>query len=298
VVSLALGSLSGCAKRPPESASELRFPSAGAYPDRPTERAIDMITNSGDYPDRRYGMDLWDMALTERCMREAGIQWSGVVDQPNPDAKYGRSVSLDFVRQHGYGLSDGAGASSEPTPTPSDDERLRHALLGSPDDVERLVVPGIAAYGYPRHGCAAQARSAVYGDLKTWALIFHLPSELNLDVHQKAVADRRYADAVKRWSACMKERGHSYETPRDIPTSLVQQYRRTSQPQSLEQRKAAEIALALEDARCDKEARLTATRLELRREYASKIDPQLGREINRLAALFDAAEQRRPMSAR
>jgi len=290
VVSLALGSLSACGKTQAESGPGFRPPAAGAYEDRPTGPAIDMITKSGDYPERRYAVDRVDMTLTEECMREAGIPWSGVVDKPNPEAKYGGTISLDRIRRHGYGLSDGDIAEPAPATPPADDKRLRLALLGPPDDLERLTITGSATYGYPRRGCAARAHVAVYGDLETWARIFYLPQEVNLDLHQRAIADERYAAAVTRWRECMKQRGHSYESPGDIPATLVQQYRRAPQP--LAQRRAAEIALALQDVGCNKQVGLAATGLALRREYASKLDPPLGRELNRLAALFDAAEQR------
>lgn len=289
VASLLLGSLSGCADSHPESGSEPRPAMAGSYASRPGEPAIDMITNSGDYPERRHAVDLADMALTERCMREAGIAWTGGVDEPNPEAREGGSLTLDYIRRHGYGLSDEE--SPEPTPesTPADG-RLRLTLLGPPDALARLEGPGGVVHWYPRSGCAARAHVAVYRDLDTWARTFYFPQETNLVLHDRAMADPRYAAVLDRWSGCMAQHGHSYRSPTDIVTRLTEEYRNDHQP--LAQRRAKEVALALQDVECNKEVRLSATALALRREYASQLDPQQGRELNRLAARFAESERR------
>jgi hypothetical protein len=254
------------------------------------QATVDMITNTGGYPDRQYHVALVDMALTERCMRAAGISWRGQVDEPNPDADAGGAVSVDWVRRHGYGLSDGNTNAGQPQQPTSDDARLRTTLLGPRNALAKLVLPNKVVYWYPRTGCAAQAHIAVYGDLDTWARISYLPQEINLVLFNQVKADERYQAALQAWRDCMKQLNYSYVTPSDISSALAGAYRTDAEP--LPQRKAKEIALALQDLGCNQQAYLSRTALQLRREYAQTIDPAQRAEMARLSTLFDEAERR------
>jgi hypothetical protein len=251
--------------------------------------AIDMITNSGDFPRRRHEVETADVALTEQCMRAAGVPWKGGVNAVNEEAALGGSVSTGFVREHGYGLSDGK--TEEPGSSGADhDPRTRPVLLGPADDLVRLQGPAEVVYLYPRTGCAAQAHAQLYGDLDTWGRVFYLPQELNLTLHSRALADPRYTATLSAWSHCMREKGFSYASPSELVTELTEQYRGSRQP--LADRRAKEITLALTDLDCNKKIRLAATGLELRREFAARLEPAEGREMNRLAARFAEAHQR------
>jgi hypothetical protein len=186
-------------------------------------------------------------------------------------------------------LSDEDGRAPAPDRTPAG-KRLRTTLLGPPDDLVRLEAPEGAVIWYPRSGCAARAHTAVYGDLDTWARIFYLPPETNLVLHERAMADARYAAVLVRWRGCMARHGHSYSSPNEIVATLAEEYRRGHQP--LAARRAREIAIAVQDVGCNKEVRLSATALELRRDYAARLGPGQGTEMNRLAGRFDEAEPR------
>ena len=109
---LMAGILSGCGSSQPGGAR---------VPDRLGQSTVDMVTNSGDYPARLYRVALVDVVLTEKCMRDAGIPWKGDVARPNPDADEGGGVSADWVRQHGYGLSE-AKPSDRPNVQASDSD--------------------------------------------------------------------------------------------------------------------------------------------------------------------------------
>ena len=280
---LACGSIAGCGHQPQAAT----FPA----PDRLDEATIDMITNTGDYSQRRYRVDEIDVSLTRQCMRNAGFAWAGVADKPNPDANDGRAASLDYIRRHGYGLSEKppAGGAAMPGPV-ADDTGLRTVLLGPADDLAELTAPNGVVYTFPHQGCAARSHIAVYGDLDTWARIFYLPQEINLALHGQATADPRYAAKLQGWRDCMARKNYSYESPNDAVERLTEQYR--SDTRSLEQRRAAEIKIAMQDALCDEQVRLSATALALRREYAQRLQPSDRAEMARLSALFDEAELR------
>jgi hypothetical protein len=256
-----------------------------------------MITNTGGYSMRRYRVDEVDVSLTRQCMRSAGFTWAGVADKPHPDANEGQPVSLDYIRGHGYGLSEKPPAGGAEMAGPvADDTRFRTALLGPADDLAELAAPHDIVYSFPRQGCAAQAHIAVYGDLDTWARIFYLPQEINLGLHAEATADLRYAAKLREWRTCMAGKHYSYESPNDVVERLTEAYPSDRRP--LQQRRAAEIKIAVQDALCDKQVRLSATALALRREYAQRLQPSDRAEMTRLSALFDAAEQRSQILSR
>jgi hypothetical protein len=60
----------------------------------------------------------------------------------------------------------------------------------------------------------------------------------------------------------------------------------------LAKRRAAEATIAMQDVSCDKQVRLSATALALRREYAQGVAAADRAEMARLSTLFAAAEIR------
>jgi hypothetical protein len=267
-------------------------PEPNAAPDRLDTLTVDMITDAGDYPERQRQLELVEVEAIEQCMRAAGFDWTGTAGPPNPEAKYGGGVSMDHLRQHGYGLSDEKPA-EEPDQQPgmtgpvAGQTALRKALLGPDGDLGELISVNGAQYRYPRQGCKAQSAEAFYGDLDTWARIRYLPGEANARLYRQAESDPRYQAKLVEWRACM---GGRYESPGAIVKQLGEEYRTDDRP--LEQRRAAEIKLALEDVGCNKKVRLTVTGLELRREFAQSLPAADRTELTRLAALFQEAEKR------
>ena len=96
-VVVALGCLAGCGQSRPAPV---------AAPARLDQATVDMITRSGGYSERYHRVDLADVESIRRCMKAAGFTWTGVADAADPAADEGGGVSVDWVRQHGYGLSD------------------------------------------------------------------------------------------------------------------------------------------------------------------------------------------------
>ncbi|GAB1642935.1 hypothetical protein [Krasilnikovia sp. MM14-A1259] len=279
---LAAGALAGCGHHP--------APAAAPAPARLDEATIDMITNTGDYAERRYRVDEVDVSLTRQCMSNAGFTWAGVADRPQPDASGNRAVRLAYAREHGYGLSDGPAATGPESAGSEADDALRTALLGPPNDLATFDAPQGVVYTFPRQGCAARSHTAVYGNLDTWARIAYLPQEFNLRLQSEARADPRYTAKLREWSSCLDTKHYSYESPNALVEQLTAAYRTDRRP--LQQRRASEIKLAAQDVLCDFKVRLSATALDLRREYAQRLDPADRAEMTRVSTSFDAAEQR------
>jgi hypothetical protein len=279
---LAAGALAGCGHHP--------APAAAPASARLDEATVDMITNTGDYAERRYRVDEVDVSLTRQCMNSAGFTWAGVADQPKPDASGNRTVRLDYALKHGYGLSDGQAAAGPESAGPEAGDGLRAALLGPASDLAEFVAPQGVVYTFPRQGCAARSHTAVYGDLDTWARIAYLPQEFNLRLQSEANADPRYTAKLREWSNCLATSHYAYESPNAIVEQLTAAYR--TDHRTLQQRRASEIKIAVQDVRCDFKVHLSATALDLRREYAQRLDPADRAELAHVSTLFDVAEQR------
>ncbi|QDY79648.1 hypothetical protein [Streptomyces qinzhouensis] len=282
---LMAGLLSGCGSSQPEGTR---------VPDHLDRSTVDMVTNTGDYPARQYQVALVDLALTRKCMRDAGIPWKGGVHRPHPDADEGGGVGADWVRQHGYGLSEAKPSDGQNGQNgqagDSDHPRLRETLLGPPTALAKLTAPGGIVYWYPKQGCAAKAHASVYGDLDTWARITYLPQEIGLGLFGKATSDRRYRAALGRWRTCMSQYGYTYDSPSSIASALSKAFEYSSEP--LDRRRKKEITIAVQDLGCNQQVGLSRTGLRLRREFARTIEPRQRAEMTRLSGLFTEAEQR------
>ncbi len=273
---VAAGVLAGCGERP-----------GTEPPGAPSAATVDLITQAGGYPERRHRIDVAEVELTRRCMSAAGFRWDGAAEAWNPEAAEGSTISLDHLREHGYGLSGGPGGGE---PGAAGDEASRRALFGDAADMGELVSPRGASFRYPRQGCGAQAYVTLYGDLDTWARISYLPQELNLQLDERARADPRHAAEVGEWRTCMSAHGHPYASPEDAVDELRDKFR--TDHRSPAQRKAEEIDIAVQDALCDREVGKTTTALEIRRELARRLPADDLAEMSRLSALFGLAEER------
>ena len=164
------------------------------------------------------------------------------------------------------------------------------ALVGAAGDTGELTSPNGTRMTFPRHGCEAQAHIAVYGDLDTWLRIASFPQDLNARLNASAKADPRYAAKMQEWGACMAAAHYSDRSPEDIVARLTAAYRTDRRP--LAERRAAEITVAMRDVSCDQRVRMSATALQLRREYAQLLPAPERAEMTRLATLFGQALDR------
>ena len=249
---------------------------------------LEMITDSGSYPDRSHRVEEVEVELTRQCMRAAGFAWQGSASEANPDAKDGFGASVDYLRRHGYGLSDDPNTAEPGTSDAADGQgALREALLG-PDSAMGSVRSSTGmVFQYPLKGCGAKAYIALYGDLATWAQMYFLPQAIDMQLSRAARTDQRFLAKEAQWSTCMGGRHSSTET---LVAGLRAAYRTDQRP--LAQRRAAEVKLALEDRSCDKRVGLSATNLTIRRELARKLSAPDRAEMSRLAARFPDVEAR------
>ena len=276
-----VGLLSGCTPVRPESAPT-------GPPQRLSEEAVDLVTESGTYPEQRWRLRLADEKLTARCMRAAGFTWTGSA-QPPP--RRDAAQRLADARRHGYGMSDPAPADP---PGKADDKaakdpRRQAALFGPDDAFDKLIIDGHASYQFPRTGCMAQAHIAVYGSLDAWARISYVPQEINLTLGDRARSDPRYQASLHRWQACMAAHQYAYGSPSEVIKKLTATYRNDHEP--LNQRRSTEIKIAVQDITCNQQAGLTSTESALRREYAQRLDAAARTELTTLTQLFQQARQ-------
>jgi hypothetical protein len=272
---LMMGLLSGCGDARP-----------GSAPERLSDATLNMITRTGDYPEQLWRVTLADEALTQRCMRAAGYNWSGGAIAPVPESD---TRDLANARRHGYGLSDPPAPAETPAQT-GDEAGLRAALFGPDNSLSALTIDDATRYLFPRSGCAASAHKKIYGSLDTWARITYIPQETNLVVASQAIADPRYLAATQRWSACMATHHFTYDSPMDVASKLVERYRTDREP--LARRRTTEITLAVQDMTCRQQAALRAAQAELTLEYAQKLAPAKRAELTQLTTLFAKARKR------
>ncbi|MFI6133722.1 hypothetical protein [Micromonospora sp. NPDC051141] len=279
---LLVGVLSGCAGQPetiPTAAAVTEPPEVGP---ELTTAAIDLATNSGAYPDRNYVVELADERATRRCVRAAGLTWSGFVYRPPPGSDEDRALNLEARRRDGYGLAGaGRGAAGEP-PRASGGARLDEALFGRSHKVAQLRVPGAGEVGYPVEGCTARAHAAVFGDVTTWARVTFLPSGINMTLARTVAADPRLQAPLREWSRCMARHGLRYENPKELRKHLVSQ----------KVDREREIAVAVQDADCNRAAGLARTELALRRAAARALPADQRAELAGLASALDEGVRR------
>jgi hypothetical protein len=280
---VAVGLLSGCTPARPESAPAVP-------PQRLSEEAVDLVTESGIYPEQRWRVRVADERLTARCMRAAGFTWTG---SAQPPSRRDPAQQLADARRHGYGMSDTA-APADPPGKSNDkaaaDPRRQAALFGPDDAFDKLVIDGHASYQFPRTGCMAQAHIAVYGSLDTWARISYVPQEFNLTLGDRARSDPRYQAALHQWQACMAAHHYAYGSPSEVIKKLTTTYLKGHEP--LNQRRSTEIKIAVQDITCNQHAGLNSTEGALRREYARHLNTAERTELTTLTRLFEQARQR------
>ena len=247
--------------------------------------AIDMITDSGGYPDRKYLVETADERVTAECMRSAGFTWSGFVYKPPPGSDEDRALDLDDRRKRGYGVAD-PGQEPQPQIGGPDDGRSA-ALFGKARKLAKLDAPGFGQAEFPVEGCLAQAHAAIFGDVATWARLMFLPQGANAILARTTDGDPRLLAAGKAWSRCMKDHGYRYAKPGEIRSDLQTSYR--DDPDPVQVRQDKEIKLALQDAACDRKVGLARTELDLRRAAARMLPADQRSDLAHLAISLDEA---------
>lgn len=146
------------------------------------------------------------------------------------------------------------------------------ALLGDGKLID-FSVKGVGDGGAPANGCLAEAKKAIYSDLKTWVQAESTVNSLDGLIHQRFDADQQVTDTVRRWSECMAKSGYQYETPTKAyseATSKARGAKRAGAGQAAAP-PASEIRIAVASATCDKNVGLTHLEKSLWSKYQSQV---------------------------
>lgn len=218
--------------------------------------------------------------LIAECMREAGFEYRLDPVAPRekvPERRFGLD-DVDWAREHGYGLADTAGTGDRggksAAPKSSQDRYLaglapsrlaayERALNGTKPDAIVVPAPGRGEIFTAADGCRADARRALYGDLRKWTEAKATVVNLAYLTYDDVVAEPRYTKALADWRACMKKRGLDYpDTSRAVGAVAKESDSRTP-----EQAREREVEVAVADAECNRSAVLARTGTRLQKEH-------------------------------
>lgn len=223
-------------------------------------------------------VDRAEEKLVEQCMERQGHRYWPVPVAGIAERKAGAYVvdDVDWARKYGYGRSFDIAAEEVRRSHPSitypnslpEQERIRYsrALDGDFGDAISVDLPAGGTVRTPRGGCYVEARERLYGDYPTWIRVKKTVTGLTPLYVPRILRDERLVTAVKAWSRCMNESGHSFKSPDEIRQkrdSLVEGMN-ASQAQS------AEVKLAVAEAECARRTSLGKTARSLEAEYRDK----------------------------
>lgn len=196
--------------------------------------------------------------VIQRCLKSKGF------DAPLPSPIVGSIANLPLpvdeqqAARRGYGdaISRGADPAEDPldryarTLAPDQRARFEHAIDDLTATRVRFTTPGGWVVGAATLGCAAEARTSVYGSVENWLIAYYLPQDLN--DHAANVYTHPFVNAAAvTYHHCMTERGHPFRYPQDAvqhaqQASLEATVDETTQPSP------HEILIATADAHCQK----------------------------------------------
>ncbi|MFB9684573.1 hypothetical protein [Amycolatopsis plumensis] len=205
--------------------------------------------------------------LVQKCMREAGFEYTIEPADPVPGARDFPYVldDIEWAGQHGYG-SDIQRATDEWTKNNPNTRYLQSlsaqrrksaaaALNGPVPQGLTARTPDGVTFTHSDRGCESTARRRLYGDLPAWYQAKTAVAAL-ADMTVAAVkADQAFTSSVTVWSACMTAAGTPYETPDRV--------RETLPPPDRPWPVAEEKRLAVTEATCAINSGLARTAKEL-----------------------------------
>ncbi|MET9958414.1 hypothetical protein ABZ128_04890 [Streptomyces sp. NPDC006326] len=230
-----------------------------------------------------------EQVLISRCMGARGFPYE-VTEVTGASGEGARSFpygvdDVAWARAHGYGSREerrrAEARRSDPNQrwfqglSPSERAAARTALMGASPVGLSVQAPTGMTITASAEGCIADAERALYGDLKGWFRVKVVTMNL-LPVREARVReDRRYADAVGRWAACMRAAGRPYATPDDSRQAAAH-YAESLPAQEAD---AAEIALAVTEATCATGTPLAQVSRALDRTYGEQLRAQHRQEL-------------------
>jgi hypothetical protein len=236
--------------------------------------------------------------LVKECMARHGFRYWVVHPLTAEESRPVGYVQDDvaWARRHGYGsrISAKAELARKTNPNgafrkalPRDRGRAYDtALDGGPSaPVLSVEAPGGGTIRKRVGGCVAESEKRLYGDPRAWFAAEKTATNLRPLYGADLMRDRRFATAVKAWSACMTAKGHPYENPSDARRAAIASGSR----QPADTGFAAEREVAVADAVCARENRLRAVGRERESHYVTKLRERYGYRLDTFHQMRRAA---------
>jgi hypothetical protein len=233
---LALLLVGGCAASPHRESPPVGYPFGGAGHVTAAEQAVLASAE--------------DLAVTD-CMAREGLSYISRPIRPTPDPgnPYGL-LSVDDARASGYGLNALAERETASDPNaapvarlaPPDQNRWHQALLGTDQNLQKIVLSDGSIFSYRSDACTYQAHLSVVG--AAWDALYMQVSAETAALVDDVQADARVTAAQNAWSTCMRQHGYQVAGLPDAREAA------STQPLSQER----EIATA--DAGCQQQAQM------------------------------------------
>jgi len=165
------------------------------------------------------------------CMKAQGFDYVPVDPFAQQQALTGKARLSDeeFIKQFGYGISTlfGRGnAQSDPndrirTSLPAADRAAYDRALGGDNPgvtfAEAVDTGDFTELG----GCTKQASEAAFGGATVLTALVEKLDGLD----ERIIQDQRMVKAGEKWSACMQEKGYSYEEPDETDSDFEERFK-------------------------------------------------------------------------
>ncbi|MFJ9423615.1 hypothetical protein [Streptomyces sp. NPDC101249] len=234
-----------------------------------------------------------EQRLVTRCMAEHGFRFW---ERRGPSLEESRPVGyvqddVDWARAHGYGsrimAKEDRARLRDPNPAYRDSlSASRRSAYDTALDGGRSAPvlstrePGGGTVRKQSGGCTAEAERALYGDPLTWFRTDTTAGNLRPLYVGKLLHDPEFTRAVRGWSRCMGRAGHPFADPGAA--------RRAARDHAAEQSTAAEartfaaeVTVAVADARCARAVSLRAVGERREAHYLGRLPADLLRTLAR-----------------
>jgi hypothetical protein len=136
----------------------------------------------------------------------------------------------------------------------------------------QVALPSGGIEGASSQGCEARAESELYGNYRAWFQASTVARDLPLLWLPMILADRRYQRAVGWWSGCMRAKGYRYSSPGLAAAAF--------QRSASSRLSRAEVAVAVAEAVCANQTRLTSVLSSLSKEFSAKVKRKYQSSLN------------------
>ncbi|GID30449.1 hypothetical protein [Paractinoplanes brasiliensis] len=284
-VAVLVAGLAGCTTVPP--AGPPADPAGGSAV--LTAAALDLAVRAEPYREEQSLLRRTEHALTRDCMARRGYPYPAagtdtVLDDPwRPD--------LDSRRRHGYGFARPGPSAGRYPPGLTGSQRSGYESALSGERRATLRLSSGPRFTFATTGCLAESRIRLYGDVMDAARADYVPQEAFNALLPHIAADPDLHEATRKWSSCMRGRGHPYDSM-SAARAAVSSALRANRPAG--EALTFETAVAVADGECALAVGLPPLVDRLGRRHAGKLTAVQRRDLNtaadvRAAALLRAA---------